>query len=110
MISIFSTSRINLNLTDASQGGESQIKGRNFEVPACGGFLLTGRAADLNHYYDAGKEIVVFADEDELVRLARYYLDHESERREIASAGHRRTLAEHTYDHRFRDIFAALGV
>lgn len=87
-----------------------QIKGRNFEVPGCGGFLLTGPADDLESYYTPDAEIAVFADIDDLVAKIRYYLDHEDERRAIAEAGYARTLAEHTYSRRFAEIFSTMGL
>jgi len=87
-----------------------QIKGRNFEVPGCGGFLLTGRAENLEDYYADGKEVVIFGNDAELIEKARYYLAHEAERAAIAEAGWRRTLREHTYAHRFEEIFRAMGL
>jgi spore maturation protein CgeB len=45
------------------------------------------------------------------VRLsARYWLDHEQERQQVADAGYRRVLSEHTYDHRFAAIFEELAL
>ncbi|PYS06787.1 MAG: hypothetical protein DMG12_02645 [Acidobacteria bacterium] len=85
-----------------------QIKGRNFEVPGCGGFTLTGQAEDLESYYEEGREIVCFGTIPELIEKIRYYLSHESERRAIAEAGYQRTLHQHTYVHRFTDIFRHL--
>ena len=85
-----------------------QIKGRNFEVPGCGGFLLTERAEELEQHYEIGKEIVCFDDVDDLIEKVRYYLCHEDERAEIAQAGYCRTLREHTYVHRFQEIFERL--
>ena len=87
-----------------------QIKGRNFEVPGCGGFLLTGQAENLADYYRPGEEVACFADRADLVRQVRYYLYHEAERARIAAAGHRRTLAEHTYVHRLTAIFERMGL
>ena len=110
MIEIFATSRINLNFTEASQGTEAQIKGRTFEVPACGGFLLTGSSECLEDYYVPDREIVVFDSADELVEKARYYLANEDARATIAREGLRRTRAEHTYEQRFREIFRRMGV
>jgi spore maturation protein CgeB len=89
---------------------QPQIKGRNFEVPGCGGFLLTERVAHLNRYFDSGREVGVYSGDDELVEQVAYWVANEDERVAVAAAGHRRTLAEHTYDHRFAAIFAALGV
>lgn len=110
MITIFEQSRVNLNFTDASQGSEAQIKGRNFEAPACGGFLLTGASAQLEEYYEPGVEVAVFHDVDELVSMTKFYLRHDSERTRIAAAGLRRTLANHTYERRFSDIFNTMGI
>ena len=60
MIEVFSRSRINLNLSNASnpwwrrwRRRRDQIKGRNFEVPGCGGFLLTQPADDLERYFES---------------------------------------------------------
>ena len=110
MIEVFEASRINLNLTDASQGGEPQIKGRTFEVPACGGFLLTEPAEELDRYYRPDAEIAVLQDPAQLLVMVRYYLAHTQERKEIARAGYERTRAEHTYRQRLGAIFLELGL
>lgn len=87
-----------------------QIKGRNFEVPGCGGFLLTGNADNLSEYYDIGKEVVCFHDIDDMVQKIRYYLKHEDERAAIAQAGYEKTLCAHTYERRFAEIFQRMGI
>jgi spore maturation protein CgeB len=87
-----------------------QIKGRNFEIPGCGGFLLTGRAEDLESYYEIDKEVVCFDDTHDLLEKLRYYMTHEEERAAIAHAGYRRTLRDHTYPHRFAEIFQRMGL
>lgn len=87
-----------------------QIKGRVFEVPACGGFLLTQPAEDLHTYLEPGVDCGTFETVDDLVDRVRYYLKHEDERRAIAQHGYQRTLAEHTYAMRFKNIFAQAGL
>ncbi len=87
-----------------------QIKGRNFEVPGCGGFLLTGPAENLEDYYASGDEIAVFERPADLVEQIRFYLDNEARRSAVAEAGYRRTLQEHTYVHRFSGIFEEMGL
>lgn len=137
MIEIFSSSKINLNFAESPyvaakerfkffvkgllhphqvsgymesyKGAQrKQIKGRTFEIPACGGFLLTNNADNLRDYYIDGKEIVIFENKNDLAEKCKYYLSHEAERRAIAAAGYQRTIKEHTYAHRFREIFKAL--
>jgi len=88
----------------------SQVKGRNFEVPGSGGFLLTGDADNLTEYFEDGKEIVIYKDTKDLMEKAKYYLSHEEERAAIAEAGYERTLREHTYEKRFNEIFKTMGL
>jgi len=129
MVRVFGTSRVNLNLSNSStpsntlrarvgawvRGVEhrprpSQIKGRIFEVPGSGGFLLSERLPHLDEYFELGSEIAVFDSEEDLVHQAGYWLEHPEQRTEVAEAGYRRVLAEHTYDHRFAEIFAVAGL
>ena len=127
MVRVFGASRINLNLSSAFTPGrlpvrllrrltgmkeerKSQIKGRTFEVPGSGGFLLTDRVAYLEDYLTPGKEIALFESPDDLVAQVSWWLDHEDERARVADAGYRRVRAEHTYDHRFAAIFERIGL
>lgn len=87
-----------------------QIKGRNFEIPACQGFLLTEYADNLKDYYQVGEEIVCFDGIEDCVEKIKYYLSHDREREEIAQAGYERTLREHTYEKRFNEIFKTMGL
>lgn len=87
-----------------------QIKGRVFEVPCCGGFLLTQPAENLHEYLAIGKECAVFDDVDDLVNRVRYYLAKEEERAAVAEAGYRRVIAEHQWTQRLGRVFTAAGV
>jgi spore maturation protein CgeB len=88
----------------------NQIKGRNFEIPGCGSFLLTEEADGLEDYYQIGKEIVCFKDIKDCIEKIKYYLTHEEEREAIAKAGYTRTLHDHTYEKRFNKIFKIIGL
>jgi spore maturation protein CgeB len=87
-----------------------QIKGRVFEIPGAGGFLLTEGAERLEEYFQPGKEVVIFRTPDEMVEQVRYYLEHPVERERIRAAGYARALREHSYVQRFLDIFTRMGV
>jgi spore maturation protein CgeB len=104
-----SIARLECGTRTATTPYTEQIKGRNFEIPGCGGFTLTGLAENLSDYYTPGRDIASFATPDELVRQLRYYLAHPDERRAIAESGYQRTLAAHTYVHRFVEIFKTMG-
>jgi spore maturation protein CgeB len=127
MVRVFGASRINLNLSSAfspparlpirvlrrirrtKEERKSQIKGRTFEVPGSGGFLLTDHVAYLEDYLTPGKEIGIFESTDDLVAQVVWWLEHEDERARAAEAGYRRVREEHTYDHRFAEIFERIG-
>jgi len=110
MIAIFEQSRVSLNLTAASQGSGRQIKGRTFEIPACRGLLVTGAADGLEEYYEPGREVIVYESEAELPELIRSLSNDEAGRGRIAEAGYNRTVAEHSYQRRFTDLFAQMGI
>ncbi|MBA2372261.1 MAG: glycosyltransferase family 1 protein [Chloroflexi bacterium] len=115
MVQVFGSSRINLNLSNAwrerlwrRRPAVGQIKARIFEIAGSGGFVLTERAPHLADYFELEHELSTFSDEDELVEKVAYWLANEEERRSVADAGYRRVMSEHTYDHRFMEIFRAL--
>lgn len=93
------------NLSGLRRYRREQIKGRTFEIPGCGGFLLTASADNLSDYYEDVKEVVIFNNIDDLIQKLRYYLSHDKERKRIAHAGYQRTLRDHTYEKRFNEIF-----
>jgi spore maturation protein CgeB len=89
---------------------QNEIKGRNFEVPGCNAFLLTGPAQGLDQYYVPDKEVVCFYSVKDLIDKIKYYLAHEQERQAIAQAGYQRTLQDHTYEKRFNEVFKIIGL
>jgi spore maturation protein CgeB len=127
---VFQSSKINLNISNSRSHDvryllsgysawrdyrstpkvKEQIKGRHFEIPACGGFQLTNYVEFLEDYFRIGEEIAIYNVLDDLVDKIRFYLDRESLRQEIARAGNERTRREHTYEKRFQEIFRAMGV
>lgn len=109
MISIFNRSKINLNFTANSTGAPAQIKGRFFEVTACGGFLLSEYAKNLEDYFEIGKELEVFDGKEELIEKISRYLENDNERERIADAGYKRTVRDHTYAKRLDDLFRSMG-
>jgi hypothetical protein len=112
---LFRNSKINLGFTrmvgnDPGRLGTTQLKLRDFEVPACGGFYLVEYAPDYAEFFVDGREVETWRTVGELVEKIRYYFDHENERAAIAVAGQRRALHENLWAHRFSDLFSKLGI
>lgn len=84
------------------------VTARVFEVPACGGFLLTNACDQLGKLYTVGTEMVCYRSPEELRHLTGYYLAHPEERREITARAHRRARGEHTFKRRLEEMFDLL--
>lgn len=82
-----------------------QIKARPFELAGCRAFVITGYADDLENFYKENEEMVFYRSTAELIDKIKYYLPREAEREKIAQAGYERTLRNHTYEKRFKEIF-----
>lgn len=109
MISVFNQSKININFTLPFKiGSYLQIKGRHFEIPACGGFQLSTPANSLETYFENEKEIVVVDSLENMAKQILYYLKNDNEREMIAKAGYDRCMKDHTWMKRFEDILNAL--
>jgi len=105
MVKIFNQTKINLNLSNASRGRINQVKGRDFEIPGSGGFMITGDSEDLKQYFLPGKEIETYKNLAELVEKIKYYLRRDAEREAIKENGYIRAQREHTYEIRLNKIF-----
>jgi spore maturation protein CgeB len=73
---------------------------RLYEATGVGTCLLTDWQDDLSELFVPDKEVVTYRNANEAVEKANYLLTHDNERRAIAHAGKKRTLAEHTFDKR----------
>jgi spore maturation protein CgeB len=54
--------------------------------------------------------VLTYTDRDDLLDKARYYLAHQEQAERIRRAGFERARREHTWQHRFADLFTALGL
>ena len=85
-----------------------QIKGRVFEVPMSGGFLLTEYCEGLEDYFKIGEEIDCFNSKEEALEKINYYLRADDKREKIAAAGCKAAHMKHTWERRFSDIFRTI--
>ncbi len=102
---IYSQSRLAFN---ASIAGDVTM--RVFEATACGALTLTDAAGNgLGELFAAGREIVVYQDDADLLAKIAYYLAHDAERLAVAQAGQRRTLEQHTYPRRMASLLETIS-
>ena len=92
---VMATSAATLNL----HGDQDGLTMRTFEAAGMGGVELVDRA-DVATVYDPGTEVLPFATTDELVDLCRRALTDPAWADRVRGAARRRTLAQHTFDHR----------
>ncbi len=111
----YAAAEINFNCTSRQMKGA--VNQRVFDVPACGGFLLTDAGPQLAELFEPGRECAVFRESGEIEDCARRWLADEKGREALALRARGRVLAEHTYAHRLgllietmRAAFAGTGV
>lgn len=100
---IYKESKINLNIT--LHCIETGIPQRVFDIMAAGGFLLTNYQEEIEEFFVPGEDLVVYHDEQELMELVAYYLEHEGERERIAQNGQTKVLANHGYHIKLKKAF-----
>lgn len=110
-VKIYAASDITLDIHFhfGGPGPITNVTARVFEVPACGGFLLTNASDQLAGLYSVGAEMVAYRSIEELERLTAYYLAHPDERREIAARAEARARREHTFERRLEEMLDLLG-
>ena len=72
-----------------------QIKGHVFEYMLCETFVLSEYIENINRFFVEGKEIISFDGKSDLLDKILYYLEHETDREEIAEAGHIKTMSHY---------------
>lgn len=107
-VDLFNMTKVNVNVSVdvVDKKKYLQIKGRDFEVPMCGGFLLTHENPLLDEFYKVGKEIETYKTNGELVDKIKFYLKFDSKRELIARNGYKRARKDHTYKKRFQNIMS----
>lgn len=114
-VRVYAQSKINLDLPFINSSNIFycdlfHVKNRFFEVPATGNFLLTAKCQeftdilceDMVGYYDPNIA--------NLKETVKYYLENEELRDKMAYKAFRRVVDNHTFGHRFMEMFSILGM
>lgn len=85
-----------------NMSSRGEINMRVFEALASGSFLITDRsdASGLTELFRDGEHLAYYGSDEELYDRIGYYLRHEQEREDIAQAGMREVMENHTYGKR----------
>jgi len=105
------SSKINLGILSEERAGSSagdQITSRTFHIPACGGFMLHERTAEVREVLHEPSQVACFSGMDELVMQVSALLEDDAERAAIAARGRERIGSSHSWDHRIREIVAVV--
>ncbi len=80
------------------------MSARMYTAVGCGAFYMCQHVDGIEEMLEPGKEIVTFHNEQEMINLIKYYLEHENVRKQIAEAGRARVLKDHTYEVRMKEM------
>jgi hypothetical protein len=103
MYTLLAQSGMTLNRHGEVAGGYAANM-RLFEATGVGALLVTNSAKNLSDFFEPGREVVTYETPADLVDKLRHYAEHPDERQQIAAAGQRRTLREHTYAQRIPEL------
>lgn len=96
MYKIFGQSKITINRhIDIAKNYAANM--RLYEATGLGTMLITEMKDNLGEIFEIGREVETYSSPEELIEKIKYYSQHDKKREEIARAGQKRTLKEHTY-------------
>lgn len=104
MFQVLSEAKVSLNCVDFGEAANMRL----FEATGVGSCLLTNHRDNLPELFSPDTEVVTYASPAECLEKAQWLLDHPRERADIASAGQRRTLRDHTFKHRAEALDALI--
>lgn len=87
-----------------TMAGYDNVKVGLFEAMACKQVIITSYMEELENYFEIGKEILCYKNEQELEELVDYYMAHQEELEEIRERAYQRFLQEHTYEKRWLNV------
>jgi spore maturation protein CgeB len=107
MYEVLARSRITLNrhINVAEKNANNM---RLYEATGVGALLLTDYKTNLGELFEIGNEVLAYSSKEEAAEIVRYYLGHPEEAKKLAKAGQARTLRDHTYAQRMRELVPIL--
>lgn len=97
-------SKVTINRHATSVAGSFANNMRLYESTGVGTALITDQKRNLSRIFDPGREVLTYATADDLVKQVTVLLEDDDRRAKVAAAGQKRTLREHTYAHRMKEL------
>lgn len=101
------TSRSKLNLC-ITRGAHASVVGssssRPFELASMGACIVANPYDGLEQWFEPGRELFIVHSAEEATDRYRYLLTHDTERLAVGQRARARVLAEHTFQHRARQL------
>jgi hypothetical protein len=93
----------NINIGD-------DINFRTFEATGAGSLLLTNYTPNLEKLFKIGEEIIVYESDEDLMKKIKFLLDNDDLRLSISENGMKRSVENHSYDSRSKQLINMIGV
>jgi hypothetical protein len=94
---------ISLNIHHAHEEAGHTCNERTFNVPACGGFMISDNAPRIRDFFPADEAVLAENPADYMEKVD-HFVRHPDERLPYIERARRRVVAEHTYHHRLCDL------
>jgi spore maturation protein CgeB len=108
-VKVLNATRINLNFL--RKINRDRHTSRSLEIPACQAFMLAERTEEHLQLFEEGREADFFESPEELLAKVQYYLDHETQRQQIAKAGRDRCIKSgYSHHDRLKVMIDQLGI
>ena len=107
---LYNTSKVHLYFPGASGSRLHLLDG----IAAGAFFLIKEHPTDrlggsIGKMFQLGRELITFETPKDLLRKVRYFLSHEQERRQIATAARQKLLAAHSYKQRMSEMMEMIA-
>ena len=111
VVKLYSRSRVNLGFAGIGYSHRLMcLKARDFEVPMSGGLYLTQDNPELPLVFKVGEEVVTYRNPSQCAQKIRFLLEHPETCETIRKAGRARCRMDHTYEHRWSQVFRLTGL
>ena len=109
MIKVYNQSRINLGFGYVGFSSDQCLKGRDFEVPACGAVYLTSHNENLVRVYRIGEEVETYSDFEDCAKKIRALLANPERCDRMRKAARKAVVERHSWAQRIAQFLNCQG-